>query len=100
MHKAIGETYRRREIQEIYNKEHGITPQGIQKAIRDITDRVKAVAESRPSYEVRKDMPRDDLLRVIKDLESQMKVAARNLEFEKAALLRDQIVDLRKVIAD
>ena len=45
-------------------------------------------------------MPKDELLRLIKDLESQMKGAARNLEFEKAALLRDQIVDLRKVMAE
>ena len=99
MRKAIDETYRRREIQEAHNKEHGITPQGIRKAIRDITDRVKAVAEARPTYEVRRDMPKDDILRVIKDLESQMKLAARALEFEKAALLRDEIVELRKVLA-
>ncbi|MBF8267780.1 MAG: excinuclease subunit [Dehalococcoidia bacterium] len=99
MEKAIGETYRRRDIQEAYNREHGITPQGIRKAIRDITERVKAVAESRPTYQVRRDMPRDDLLRVIKDLESQMKLAARALEFEKAALLRDEVVELRKVMA-
>ena len=79
--------------------EHGITPQGISKAIRDITERVKAVAESRPSYQTRRDMPKDDLLRVIKDLESQMKLAARALEFEKAALLRDEMVELRKVLA-
>ena len=99
MQKAISETYRRRDIQEAYNTEHGITPQGISKAIRDITERVKAVAESRPSYQTRRDMPKDDLLRVIKDLESQMKLAARALEFEKAALLRDEMVELRKVLA-
>ncbi len=99
MQKALSETYRRRDIQEAYNTEHGITPQGISKAIRDITERVKAVAESRPSYQTRRDMPKDDLLRVIKDLESQMKLAARALEFEKAALLRDEVVELRKVLA-
>ncbi len=99
MQKALSETYRRRDIQEAHNKEHGITPQGISKAIRDITERVKAVAESRPSYRTRRDMPKDDLLRVIKDLESQMKLAARALEFEKAALLRDEMVELRKVLA-
>ena len=99
MQKAIGETYRRREIQEAFNTEHGITPQGISKAIRDITERVKAVAESRPAYQTRRDMPKDDLLRVVKDLESQMKLAARALEFEKAALLRDEMVELRKVLA-
>ena len=99
MRAAIDETYRRRQIQEAYNQEHGITPQGIRKAIRDITDRVRQVAEERPSYTVRSEMPRDDLLRVIKDLESQMKQAAKALEFEKAALLRDEIVELRKVLA-
>ena len=99
MQKALSETYRRRDIQEAHNREHGITPQGISKAIRDITERVKAVAESRPSYRTRRDMPKDDLLRVIKDLESQMKLAARALEFEKAALLRDEMVELRKVLA-
>jgi excinuclease ABC subunit B len=99
MQKAIGETYRRREIQEAYNREHDIIPEGIHKAIRDITERVKAVAERRPVYEVHRDMPKDDLLRVIKGLESQMKMASKSLEFEKAALLRDEIMELRKVMA-
>jgi excinuclease ABC subunit B len=99
MKKAIGETYRRRDIQEAYNKEHDITPEGIHKAVKDITDRVKAVAERRPVYDVHRDMPKDDLLRVIKHLESQMKLASRALEFEKAALLRDEVVELRKVMA-
>ena len=99
MRKAIDETYRRREVQELYNREHDITPQGIHKAVRDITERVKTVAEKRPTYQARRDMPRDDLLRIIKDLESQMKLAARALEFEKAALLRDEVVELRKVMA-
>ena len=99
MRKAIDETYRRRDVQELYNREHDITPQGIHKAIRDITERVKTVAEKRPTYQARRDMPRDDLLRIIKDLESQMKLAARALEFEKAALLRDEVVELRKVMA-
>ena len=99
MNSAIGETYRRREIQAAHNIKHGITPQGIQKAIRDITERVKMVAEARPAYRVNRDLPKDDLLRVIKDLESQMKQAAKNLEFEKAALLRDEMVELRKVLA-
>jgi excinuclease ABC subunit B len=100
MKRAIDETDRRRGIQESYNLEHGITPQGIQKTVHDITERVKSVAESRTPYVVRGDLPKDDLLRLIKDLESQMKTASRNLEFEKAALLRDQIVDLRKVLAE
>jgi excinuclease ABC subunit B len=99
MKRAIDETYRRRAIQDTYNKEHGITPQGIHKTIHDITERVKAIAETRSPYVIQEEMPKDDLLRLIKDLESQMKTAARELEFEKAALLRDQIVDLRRVLA-
>ena len=101
MRRAIDETDRRRQIQHAYNVEHGITPQGIRKTVHDITERVKAIAETRAEYVVQHgDLPKDDLLRLIKDLESQMKASSRNLEFEKAALLRDQIVDLRKVIAD
>ena len=95
MKAAIDEVYRRRNIQIAYNQTHGITPQGIKKAIKDITDRVKVVAETRAPYTVAP-MPRDEMLRLIKDLESQMKMAARNLEFEKAALLRDRIIDLRR----
>ncbi len=99
MKASIEETERRREIQEAHNREHNITPEGIRKAIRDITDRVKAIAETKATYTTYRDMPKDDLLRAVKDLESQMKQAARNLEFEKAALLRDEIVELRKVLA-
>ena len=95
MKAAMDEVYRRRNIQIAYNQTHGITPQGIKKAIKDITDRVKVVAETRAPYTVAT-MPRDEMLRLIKDLESQMKMAARNLEFEKAALLRDRIIDLRR----
>ena len=99
MKRAIDETERRREIQQVYNREHGITPQSIQKTIHDITERVRAIAETEAPYAVdSSDMPRDDILRLIKDLESQMKTAAKSLEFEKAALLRDQITDLRKVM--
>ncbi|MCH8087652.1 MAG: UvrB/UvrC motif-containing protein, partial [Chloroflexi bacterium] len=98
MKTAIDETYRRRKIQEAYNKEHNIVPQGITKAIKDITDRVKAIAEERASYTIDKEVPRGELLRLVKDLEHQMKEAARNLEFEKAAALRDKVIDLRKAI--
>jgi excinuclease ABC subunit B len=92
---AVDETYRRRKIQEEFNREHGITPQGIRKAIRDITERVKVVAEERAKYDATP-LPRDEISRLIKDLESQMKKASKNLEFEKAALLRDRIIELRK----
>jgi len=95
MANAISETQRRRQIQEVYNKEHNITPQGIRKAIRDITERVRVVAETRTPY-VAAPIAKEDIARLIKELESQMKTAARNLEFEKAALLRDRIIELRK----
>ena len=95
MREAIEETNRRRRIQEAYNQEHGITPQGIRKAIRDITERVKVVAEAKAPY-MAVPTSKEDVARLIKDLESQMKKAAKNLEFEKAALLRDRIIELRK----
>ncbi len=100
MKRAIDETDRRRQIQQVYNDEHGITPEGIQKTVHDITERVRSIAETKTPYTVPGDLPKDEMLRLIKDLESQMKTASRNLEFEKAALLRDQIVDLRKVLAE
>jgi len=95
MQAAIDETKRRRQIQEVYNKEHGITPQGIRKAIKDITERVRVAAEARAAY-VAAPIAKEDIARLIKELEAQMKTAARNLEFEKAALLRDRIIELRK----
>ncbi|MBA7695363.1 UvrABC system protein B [subsurface metagenome] len=96
MEAAIQETQRRRQIQEAYNREHGITPQGIRKAIRDITERVRAVAETRAPYVTAAPVTKEDVARLIKELETQMKAAARSLEFEKAALLRDRIIELRK----
>ncbi|MGQ9573177.1 MAG: excinuclease ABC subunit UvrB [Dehalococcoidia bacterium] len=95
MRRAIGETERRRRIQTSYNQEHGIQPEGIRKAIRDLTDRVRKVAEERAVYRTGP-IPKDEIARLIKDLESQMKKAAQNLEFERAALLRDQIIELRR----
>jgi excinuclease ABC subunit B len=106
MKAAIDETYRRRAIQIAHNEQHGIQPRGIVKEIKDLTDRVRAVAEEQSEYRaggaakngIIAEMPRDELARLIKDLESQMKTAARDLEFEKAALLRDQIVELRRIV--
>jgi len=95
MQKAIEETGRRRKVQEVYNKEHGITPQGIRKAIKDITERVQAVAETRVPYTVTP-ISKEEMAQLIKQLESQMKAAAKNLEFEKAAMIRDRIIELRK----
>jgi excinuclease ABC subunit B len=98
MQRAIEETNRRRQTQVAYNAEHGVEPRSIIKDIRDLTDRVKAIAEERASYEVAGDMPAHEMERLIKDLEKQMKAAAAELEFEKAALLRDQIFDLRDML--
>ena len=95
MRAAIDEVQRRRNVQLEYNSRHGITPQGIKKAIKDITGRVKVVAEARTPYTVA-NFEKDDILRIIKELEAQMKAAAKNLEFERAALIRDRIVELRR----
>jgi excinuclease ABC subunit B len=102
MRRAIDETYRRRAKQQSYNEEHGLTPMGIRKAIRDITERVRAIANAREEKSAARaaaDLPKDELYRLIRDLESQMKEAARALEFERAALLRDQIIELRRTLA-
>ena len=99
MKNAIDETYRRRAIQGAHNERHGIEPQSIHKAVRDITEGLRGVAETKASYQVaREEMSRDDMYRVIKDLEFQMKQAARSLEFEKAAHLRDEMLELKKII--
>jgi len=100
MKRAIDETNRRRSIQTAHNVEHHIEPRSIVKEVRDLTDRVRAVAEERAEYRVPAEIPKHELARLIKELEKQMKAAAQALEFEKAALLRDQIYDLRRELAD
>ena len=97
---AINETNRRREIQMLHNEEHNIVPTSIIKEIRDLTDRVRVVAEEKAEYSVGKEIPRDELLRLVDELEKQMRVAAAELEFEKAAILRDQIFELRRSLED
>jgi excinuclease ABC subunit B len=96
MKRAIEETDRRRAKQIAYNQAHGIEPRSIVKEVRDLTDRVRKVAEERAPYVVSREMPKDELTRLIKELEKQMKAAAAELEFEKAAVLRDQISELRQ----
>jgi excinuclease ABC subunit B len=100
MQRAIEETNRRRQKQIDYNEEHGIVPATIVKEVYDLTDRVRAVAEERTEYRVGQALPKHELTRLIKELEKQMKQAAEALEFEKAALLRDQIFELRQTLAD
>jgi excinuclease ABC subunit B len=97
MQRAIDEVQRRRHIQEEYNAEHNITPQGIRKAIRDITERIRTGVAAEPKMEYTAiPQTREDITRLIKELEKQMKTLAKNMEFEKAALLRDRIVELRR----
>lgn len=103
MENAIDETNRRREIQLTYNEEHDIEPVSIKKAISDITDRVpaRAIAEEGEEYDPKriKEIPEEELKKIIDDLKEQMESAADNLEFEKAAAIRDQIFELRDVLA-
>jgi excinuclease ABC subunit B len=104
MRRAIDETDRRRNIQIAYNEEHGIVPATIVKEIRDLTDRVRVAAHTdaeEPGVERGlAQLSADELARLIRELERQMKAAAQDLEFEKAALLRDQIFELRAVMTD
>ena len=100
MKQAIDETERRRQIQRTHNLENGLEPESIRKTIRDINDRIKdATKEVDDPGIPAGELPLEDLTRLVKDLESQMKKAAKDLEYEKAAIIRDQITDLRKVLA-
>ena len=99
MQQCIDETYRRRELQQRFNTENGITPEGIQKAVRDITAQIRDVAEPKATYQTRRTLSKDDLARVVKELESEMRGAAKRLEFEKAAALRDEMVEMKKLLA-
>ncbi len=99
MQRAIEETNRRRAVQREYNEQHGIEPQSIVKEVHDLTARVRAVAEERAEYRIG-GLPEAEVGYLIQELEVQMKEAAANLEFEKAALLRDQIFELRKQLED
>ncbi|MEE8568477.1 MAG: excinuclease ABC subunit UvrB, partial [Anaerolineales bacterium] len=104
MRRAIDETDRRRAKQIAFNQTHGIEPASIIKEIRDLTDQLAAhaIAEHPTEYKAftPAQMPLDELSRLIKELERQMKAAAEALEFEKAAALRDQIFELREVVVD
>ncbi len=94
---AIAETERRRQVQMAYNQAHGIVPQSIVKEVRDLTDRVRRVAEEAVPYGPPA-VPPAEARRLMQDLERQMREAARNLEFEKAAMLRDQLFELRSLV--
>ena len=101
MNAAISETNRRRKIQQEYNEEHGITPQTIKKAVRDLISISKAVSKEEIEFEKDPEsMNREELEKLIGQVQKQMKKAAAELDFELAAKLRDQMVELKKQLDD
>ncbi len=102
MQRAIDETNRRRDLQTIHNERYQITPRGIKKDVKTLSERIKAmsgataIANDQTLAAALGGIPKDEALRLIKDLEAQMRTAARQLEFEKAAQLRDQIIEVRR----
>ena len=108
MRAALDKTEERRERQMVYNQEHGIEPRSILKRIRDLTDDIAemrqqealAIAEEQAAYSVKTaDLPPDELRHLITELEARMKEAAQALEFETAAALRDEIMNLKQTLA-
>lgn len=104
MKRAIEETNRRRTKQMKYNEEKGIVPISISKAIHDLTEEMsaKAVGEMKGEYKVKgvNGMPRNELRQIVHELEKQMKESAKNLEFERAAALRDELYELKSLLAE
>ena len=105
MTRAIDETNRRRKIQETYNDKHNISPVGITKAVHDITERLANVAQDdkkapRSARELAASMEQRELERMIKEMENQMRAAAKELEFERAAMLRDQVYELKAILVE
>ena len=108
MAKALATTNARREIQMAYNKEHGIEPRSIVKAVHVLTDELTAqremargemaMAKSKSGYVTAADLPKAELAKIITELEKQMKHAAQQLEFERAAVLRDQVMEMRQIM--
>ncbi len=108
MDNAMRETNRRRQIQEAHNLAHGIEPRSIVKGIRDLTDRMKVLAEEQADYSVDEGettatrdlsaLSPDELVKRIANLEEEMHEAAQQLEFERAASLRDQVIELRNAL--
>ena len=103
MQRAIDETNRRRKKQIEFNERNNITPQGIKKDVKTLSERIKAMSganaealEGKPVSVALAGIPKEEALRLIRDLESQMRAAAKLLEFEKAAQLRDQIIEIRR----
>jgi len=103
MHRAIEETNRRRRLQKEFNAEHGITPASVTKAVRDVIES-KKVSETKARYNVHRTadvaerMPLDQLMILLADMERDMKRAAKDLDFETAAVIRDEIARLKKLL--
>ncbi|TME01776.1 MAG: excinuclease ABC subunit UvrB [Chloroflexi bacterium] len=107
MQYAMDETNRRRRLQTAFNERNHITPRGIKKDVKSLTERIKAMsgvnieeADRKAVAAVLAGIPKDEALRLIRDLESQMRAAAKQLEFEKAAQLRDQIIEIRRSMVE
>ena len=101
MRNAIEETSRRRELQQAYNEAHGITPKTIQKAVRDLISISKEVAKTENTLEKDPEsMSREELEKLIGQVQKQMKAAAADLNFEMAAELRDKMIELKKSLDD
>jgi excinuclease ABC subunit B len=106
MRVAIEETNRRRAVQERYNAEHGIVPQTIIKDIRDINDRLRAVAEASGVYQGEQrerelsEMSKAQIGKLVTQMETAMRAAARELDFERAAVLRDEIQSIRQRVLE
>ena len=105
MERSLSETYRRRKLQAEFNKAHGIEPQTIRKAVSDIIQAAR-VGEAKVSYKTKekyekivKELPQGEMIRLIQILEEEMRQAAEELNFEEAARLRDEIIELRKELA-
>ena len=110
MRGAINATNQRRAIQQAHNEAHGIEPRSIVKAVHVLTDELTAqremargemtpaIAESKGGYVTAADLPKAELSKIITELEKQMKQAAQQLEFERAAVLRDQVMEMRQIM--
>ena len=96
MEVAISETSRRRQLQEAHNQQYGITPEGIAKSIKDIGDKLRDELDDKSEDLSFADIPDAEIKNILDDLDRQMKTAAGELEFEKAAIIRDQIAQIRK----
>ena len=101
MREALDETNRRREIQMKYNEEHGITPQTIKKAVRDLISISKVIAKEEVRFEKDPEsMTKKELEKLIGDIQKKMQKAAADLNFEAAAELRDKMIELKKQLND